>query len=158
MADCALKIIGRWVAVVLCTLAASIVYAQPPHGRDGWFAPSRGASLWRAPTPRSVPNRVAVAPSRRAAHRTFMMSTDPYGRGGARMVRGPVIEPATVPLRPVSDEARTFAREGGAAYLRAGSIRADIARYNEERESTHSAPPPNVRVPRPPPSPSVYRN
>jgi hypothetical protein len=157
MADCALKIIGRWVAVVLCTLAASVVHAQPPHARDAWFGPSHGASFWRAPTSRGVPNR-AAAPGRRAAQRTFVLSTDPYGRGGARMVRGPVIEPATVPLRPVSDEARTLAREGGAAYLRAGSIRADIARYNEEREATHAPQPPNARVPRPPQSPSVYRN
>ncbi|MGG1945173.1 peptide-binding protein [Trinickia sp. NRRL B-1857] len=158
MADCVLKIMGRWVAVVLCTLVASIVHAQPPHGREAWFAPSRGAALWRAPNPRGVPNRVAAAPIRRPAHRTFVMSTDPYGRGSARMVPAPVVEPATVPLRPVSDEARMLAREGGAAYLRAGSIRADIARYNEEREATHVAPPPNARVPRPPPSPSIYRN
>lgn len=158
MADGALKIIGRWVAVVLCTLAASAVHAQPPHGHGAWFAPPRGAALWRAPIARGVPNRVAAAPGRRSAPRTFVMSSDPYGRGGARMVPAPVVEPAAVPLRPVSEEARTLAREGGAAYLRAGSIRADIARYNEEREATRTAAPPNVRVPPPPPSPSVYRN
>jgi hypothetical protein len=71
------------------------------------------------------------------------MATDPYGHGGAHVVPAPAIAPATVPFRPVSDEARTLAREGGAAYLRAGSIRADIARYNEEREA-------NRPVPRPP--------
>ena len=152
MADCALKIIGRWGAVVLCTLAASIALAQPPHGRDVWFAPSRGAPLWRAPA------HPMQAPVRRPARRVFMMSTDAYGHGGARMVPAPIVAPATIPLRPVSDEARTLAREGGAAYLRAGSIRADIARYNEERGANRAPPAPNAREPRPPAPPSLYRN
>jgi hypothetical protein len=86
------------------------------------------------------------------------MATDAYGRGGPRVVRSPVIAPSTVPFRPVSDEARTLAREGGAAYLRAGSIRADIARYNEEREANRQVPrPPNAPAPRPA-QPWLYRN
>lgn len=86
------------------------------------------------------------------------MTANPYRHGGnPRVAPAPTIPPASPLYRPVSDEARTLAREGGAAYLRAGSIRADIARYNEERT-------PN-RVPRPPgddargSGPShVYRN
>ncbi|WP_240324636.1 peptide-binding protein [Trinickia diaoshuihuensis] len=147
-----MKFIGRWVAVVLCTFAASLALAQPPHGHEGWFAPSRGASLWRAPS------RAAGPVIRPSARRAFMMSGNPYGHGAARMVPAPVALPAAMPLRPVSDEARTLAREGGAAYLRAGSIRADIARYNEEREATRPPPPPNGHVPRPPQPPSAYRN
>lgn len=86
------------------------------------------------------------------------MTTDPYAHGGARMVPAPAVAPA-VPFRAVSDEARTLAREGGAAYLRAGSIRADIARYNEERAPNHPIPRPSAeQAPRPPQSPSVYRN
>ena len=90
--------------------------------------------------------------------RGFVMATDPYGHGGAHVVPAPAIAPATVPFRPVSDEARTLAREGGAAYLRAGSIRADIARYNEEREANRPVPrPPNAPASRPP-QPWLYRN
>ncbi|MGN6319569.1 hypothetical protein [Trinickia sp.] len=60
-------------------------------------------------------------------------------------------------FRPVSDEARTLAREGGAAYLRAGSIRADIARYNEERGAPRPPRPPNTGA-RSSESAPVYRN
>lgn len=95
-----------------------------------------------------------------APRRPFVMATDPYGHGGTHMVPAPALSSATVPFRPVSDEARTLAREGGNAYMRAGSIRADIARYNEEREATHVPRPPNLNVegPRTQRQPSLYRN
>lgn len=137
MADSAVKIIGRWAAGVLCALAVSLAYAQPPHGRSAGLS-GRG-------------------PASHRAERAFVMTTDPYAHGGARMVPAPAVAPG-VPFRPVSDEARTLAREG-AAYLRAGSIRADIARYNEERAPNHPLPRPSTeQAPRPPQPPSVYRN
>ncbi len=170
MADSALKIIGRWLAGALCAAVAAIAHAQPPHGyRAQFVAPHVHAfgGAQNPQNPRNAQNRFPAGMAPRAGtranpqQRPFVMARDPYGRSGTHMVPAPALAPAaTVPFRPVSDEARTMAREGGNAYMRAGSIRADIARYNEEREATH--------VPRPPNSnlegsavqrqPSVYRN
>ncbi|WP_206954936.1 hypothetical protein [Trinickia acidisoli] len=150
MADSALKIFGRWVAAALCVAAASIAHAQPPHGYRGHTAAPQARTFWRGPS-----RPAAVTGPRRAPH-AFVMATDPYGHGGARRVPAPAIAPPTVPYRPVSEEARTLAREGGAAYLRAGSLRADIARYNEERDANRVPRPPSAPSPRPPQTPSVY--
>lgn len=60
-------------------------------------------------------------------------------------------------FRPVSGEAHTLAREGGAAYLRTGSLRADIARYNEERGAPRPPRAPESGA-RSPESSPVYRN
>lgn len=161
MADSALKIIGRWVAATLCVAAASIAYAQPPHGYRAQFAAPHAHAFWGAQNrPASPPPLAAHRLSRAKQPRSFVMATDAYGHGGAQMVPAPALAPSTVPFRPVSDEARTLAREGGNAYMRAGSIRADIARYNEEREATHVPRPPNANgeEPRGARQPSVYRN
>ena len=154
MADWALKNIGRWLAGALCAAMAAIAYAQPPHGPRAQFAAPRAHGFWGAQ------NRSAESMAPRRSPRPFVMATDPYGHGGTQMVPAPALAPATVPFRPVSDEARTLAREGGNAYMRAGSIRADIARYNEEREATHVPRPPNANVegPRGPRASSLYRN
>lgn len=78
----------------------------------------------------------------------------PHGPG-AVFVRGPAGGIGSVPFRPI--EASALPREG--AYPRTGSIRADIARYNEERGASRPAPrPSNEHAPRPPRSPSLYRN
>jgi hypothetical protein len=162
MADSALKIIGRWVAGALCAAAAAIAHAQPPHGY-GYRAPFAGPRIHAFRGAQNVP-RPGIAPHSQsrtyAARHPFVMAMDPYGHGGTRRVPAPALAPSTVPFRPVSDEARTLAREGGNAYLRAGSIRADIARYNEEREATHIPRPPNTNSETPPGQrqPSVYRN
>lgn len=84
-----------------------------------------------------------------------MVTTDPYRHGGAQVA--PSISTAPVPIRPVSDEGHALAHEGGGAYLRAGSIRADIARYNEERGASHVPHPPHPGA-RSSESPPVYRN
>lgn len=157
MADSALKIIGRWVAGALCAAVASIAQAQPPHGYRAQFAAPHAHAIAGAPLyfpANQAPRRM---PRTEAPRRPFVMATDPYGHGGTHLVPAP----ATVPFRPVSDEARTLAREGGNAYLRAGSLRADIARYNEERGVTHVPRPPNGNLEEGPPGqrqPSVYRN
>ncbi|MGN6669226.1 MAG: hypothetical protein ACTHKH_20000 [Trinickia sp.] len=96
--------------------------------------------------------------SGRTAH-AFVLSTNPYAHGGAQKRWAAEIAPAAAPLRPVSDHARPLAHEGGAAYMRAGSIRADIARYNEERDANRPLPhPPTEPAPATTQSPSVYRN
>ncbi|MGN6084124.1 peptide-binding protein [Trinickia sp.] len=159
MADSALNIIGRWAAAALCAAAASIAHAQPPHGYRAQFAAPNAHAFWGAPHRSAAPLAPHRVP-RGNEPRSFVMATDAYGHGGAHIVPAPALAPSTVPFRPVSDEARTLAREGGNAYMRAGSIRADIARYNEEREATHVPRPPNANgdEPRGARQPSVYRN
>jgi hypothetical protein len=61
-------------------------------------------------------------------------------------------------IRPVSEETRPFQQQDSSPpYVRAGSIRADVNRYNEERDTTHAVPRPPGDVPHPP-QPSPYRN
>lgn len=59
-------------------------------------------------------------------------------------------------LTPVSAESRTAPRQSANAPLRSGSIRADVARYNEERGSTRTMQR-QSDDPRPPDG-SPYRN
>ncbi|KAA0091684.1 peptide-binding protein [Trinickia soli] len=152
MADSAFHTSGRWAAAVLCAVSVSVAHARPPQGpraaQAAYAARPAAPSFWRAPAPAAI-----AAP--RPERPTFGITTNPYQHGGPRMA--PSIAAAATPFRPVSDEARTFAREGGAAYLRAGSIRADIARYNEERGANHvpHPPPPGSRQPQ---TANDYRN
>lgn len=61
-------------------------------------------------------------------------------------------------ITPVSTEGRPVPRPpANAPVVRTGSIRADVARYNEERGAVRSIPHPPDDVPRPP-TPSPYRN
>jgi len=153
MADSAFYHFGRWAVIAFCAVAASLAQAQPPRGsRAGGVGPHAGLAASFARSFAHAPRRpmIGAAPSR--GPRSFGAMSDPYRHGGPSIVPAPAL-----PVRQVSDDARTLAREGGAVYLRAGSIRADIARYNEERAPS--------RVPRPPaadnrPSSSapLYRN
>lgn len=149
MADSAFHTFGRWAAAALCALAVSFVHAQPPHGPRAGFAAPGARAL------RQAPNRPPTGFAGRGGQSTFVMSSSPYRHGGPRTA--PSVPPAPTPIRPVSEEARTLAREGGAAYLRAGSIRADIARYNEEH-GANRPPRPTGQAARSSESPPVYRN
>lgn len=61
-------------------------------------------------------------------------------------------------ITPVSAEGRPVPRPPvNSAVVRTGSIRADVARYNEERGAVRSIPHPPDDIPRPP-APSPYRN
>lgn len=130
MADSAFHTFLRWAAVALCAAATSLAYARPPQGSHG---------------------------GRGGGQRSFVVTTNPYGHGGPRVAPAPSIAATATSFRPVSDEARALARDGGAAYLRAGSIRADIARYNEERGPTRVPRPPSAGG-RPPQAMSGFRN
>jgi hypothetical protein len=99
-----------------------------------------------------APKRPIVAAAPNRGPRTFGAMSNPYRHGAPTLMPTPAL-----PVRPVSDDARTLAREGGAVYLRAGSIRADIARYNEERAPNRPPHPPAAGA-RSSPSGSVYRN
>jgi len=154
MADSAFHIFLRWVGVALCAAATSLAYARPPqasHGGRGGHGGAPAGAFWRAPAPS------AGAAPRGGGQRSFVVTTSPYGHGGPRVAPAPSVAAAATPFRPVSEEARALARDGGAAYLRAGSIRADIARYNEERGPTHPPRPPSVGG-RPPQTMSGFRN
>jgi len=72
-----------------------------------------------------------------------------YG-GGYRVYRNG-------PITPVSAETRPVPHPPADSPVRAGSIREDVARYNEERGSFRPFPRGGGEVPRPP-MPSPYRN
>ncbi|WP_413187536.1 hypothetical protein [Paraburkholderia sacchari] len=61
------------------------------------------------------------------------------------------------PIQPVSAEARQVPRPPADSPVRAGSIREDVARYNEERSSYRPFQRGGGEVPRPP-MPAPYRN
>lgn len=61
------------------------------------------------------------------------------------------------PITPVSAETRPVPHPPADSPVRAGSIREDVARYNEERGSFRPFPRGSGEVPRPP-MPSPYRN
>ncbi len=61
------------------------------------------------------------------------------------------------PITPVSEPMRQVPHPPADSPVRAGSIREDVARYNEERGSFRPSPRGGGEVPRPP-MPSPYRN
>jgi hypothetical protein len=63
-----------------------------------------------------------------------------------------------IPYRPVSESARNVPRSSGnTAYMRAGSIRDAVTRYNEERGTGRPTPQTSGAGARTP-DPGVYRN
>ncbi|KOT01273.1 putative exported protein [Burkholderia mallei] len=105
MTERAIRKIGQWAAGVTCALAAVLVFAQPPHGGGPGFGEARiGVNGYR--------------------QRWGLRPTPSYGRYAAQS-----------PYRPISAEARPAPHASGPGNvpMRAGSIRADVARYNEER-------------------------
>jgi hypothetical protein len=177
---------GQWMLgagfAVLCALA----YAQPSfaphgggfHGGGGGFgrapimreaSPMRwgggghsgsgiqvGASQRRnAPAPMRVADqggwreRGAPGGDRQAErHETPGFNSNPYGNGFGGY-RGPI--------QPVSAETRQVPHPPADSPVRAGSIREDVARYNEERGAFRPFQRGGGDVPRPP-MPSPYRN
>ncbi|AIO31430.1 peptide-binding protein [Burkholderia pseudomultivorans] len=138
--------IGRWAAGVLGALLIPLALAQPPHGGGYAFGghgfgggdmraygqPAGGAPVWRRAAPPggvrlAVPGGVSGAGSRWG-----LRPTPSYGHYAAQS-----------PYRPISADARQMPRPpaGGNLPLRAGSIRADVARYNEERGGRPMPPP-----------------
>lgn len=74
---------------------------------------------------------------------------NPYGNGFGGGYHGPI--------QPVSAEARQVPHPPADSPVRAGSIREDVARYNEERSTFRPFPRNSGDVPRPP-MPAPYRN
>ncbi|MGF6753069.1 hypothetical protein [Paraburkholderia sp. GAS42] len=111
-------------------------YGLQPGTRVGQA--DRNLSMARAPAP-----AYGGLPQMAAQGRPFRVDGEPVRYAGA--------------ITPVSTEGRSAPRPPVNAPVRAGSIRADVARYNEERGAVRSIPHPPDDVPRPPP-PSPYRN
>ncbi|MBR7899368.1 peptide-binding protein [Burkholderia multivorans] len=129
--------IARWVAGALGALLMPLALAQPPHGSHGFGGgdmhaygqPAGGAPVWR----RAAPLARAPGPGVKAGgSRWGLRPTPSYGHYAAQS-----------PYRPISAEVRQVTRPSGAGNmpLRAGSIRADVARYNEERGGRPMPPP-----------------
>jgi hypothetical protein len=168
MADAVFQTIGRWATAAICAAGLSFAHAQPdgqPHAASVSFHQSDGS------TPGNWLARQAFAPQSPAGY-LRMARNYPEGRHGAarssaatRHGAGPRLSSSMpmavrgMPYRPVSEAARNVPRPTGhTAYMRAGSIRDAVTRYNEERgEPGRPVPRPPTAGERPPDS-SLYRN
>jgi hypothetical protein len=141
-------------------------YHGAVYGGQGAPSPGRAAAGY-APSPMRVaeqggrhdrgagraPNQWQGQVQQQAPHRTYSYGT-PFG-GDYGGYRG---NPHGNPITPVSAESRQVPHPPPDSPVRAGSIREDVARYNEERGGTYRPFPRNSgEVPRPP-MPSPYRN
>ncbi|VWC30041.1 peptide-binding protein [Burkholderia arboris] len=138
--------IGRWVAGVLGAFLMPLALAQPPHGGHGFGGHGFGGGDMRAygqpngggqggvPVWRRAPPPAGVRPGGVSGYgsRWGLRPTPSYGHYAAQS-----------PYRPISADVRQMPRPpgGGNVPLRAGSIRADVARYNEERGGRPMPPP-----------------
>ena len=152
--------IGRWVAGVLGALLLPLALAQPPHGGGHAFGGHGfgGGDMRAYGQPAGGGLRLAPRGSRRCTRRRRerlrlplgLRPTPSYGHYAAQS-----------PYRPISADVRQVPRPpgGGNVPLRAGSIRADVARYNEERGGRPMPPPRSQEEPAHSPSFSpFYRN
>ncbi len=176
---------GQWIVGAGLAALVAFAHAQPAfvaHGGGGFQAPPMMHQAPRAAMPmqwggqRGVaqrggyggapggrystgPMRVADQggwrerqgarqPERRAGNANSSPSGDPYGNGFGGY-HGPI--------QPVSAETRQVPHPPADSPVRAGSIREDVARYNEERGAFRPFPRNGGDVPRPP-MPAPYRN
>lgn len=138
--------VGRWVAGVLGALLVPLALAQPPHGGQAFGGhgfghgfgggdmraygrPAGNAPVWRRALP---PGGARAGGVSGYGSRWGLRPTPSYGHYAAQS-----------PYRPISADSRQMPRPpgGGNVPLRAGSIRADVARYNEERGGRPMPPP-----------------
>ena len=145
-------------------------YRSAVYGAQGAPGPGRAAAGY-GPSPMRVagpggrheraggraPNQWQGQVQQQAPHRTYSYGT-PFGGDYGGYRGDPRINPRINPITPVSAESRPVPHPPADSPVRAGSIREDVARYNEERGGTYR---PGTRnggeVPRPP-MPSPYRN
>jgi hypothetical protein len=177
---------GQWMLGAVLASLVALAHAQPsfaPHGGGGGGFHGGGGGFGHAPMhwgggghfgggmqPGAGERRNSPAPMRvadqngwrergaagggRQAERreTPGFSANPYGNGfgnGYGSSRGPI--------QPVSAETRQVPHPPADSPVRAGSIREDVARYNEERGAFRQFQRGGGDVPRPP-MPSPYRN
>lgn len=182
MVDAGLLRTRQWVLGAVLTVLCSLAYArapQAPHGGGfgGGFAHVGGQHNARAYDARgaSADRNARVARNAGAPHGgyTGYTNTQPQrvagsGNGGGGGGNGGYRGDARADPRggfqyagaitTVSAETRSVPRPPeDETIVRAGSIRADVARYNEERGATRPVPHPPAYMSRPP-GPSPYRN
>ena len=168
----------HWLLGALVAALASFAHARPaavPHGGDGFHGGGPVAHARSYQDPRAGARYGAQngrgAPADRTVHAQHAPS-GAYG-GGYRTTGASTRTASPSPDRswPMGDSVHyagaitPVSTDGHAAphppvnptMVRAGSIRADVARYNEERGAARSIPRPPDDVPRPP-APSPYRN
>jgi hypothetical protein len=143
MVDAGLSTTRHWVLGAVFAVLSSLVYAKGPpmHDTNGGHGGYEGG---------------------RHAMRRVATSNDVYrvenrrGDHGNRGDRGDFLYAGAITT--VSAETRSAPRPPeDESLVRAGSIRADVARYNEERGSSRPPPRPPEYMSRPP-GPSPYRN
>jgi hypothetical protein len=144
--------IGRSAAAVICAAAVALAYAHPQ------LAPYAASISFRQPAgfaPRTF-ERHADTPQP-----TPGLGQNPESRAlsnlrGGRQQR--LSAASGMPYRPTSANAHNGQRPpGNVVYLRAGSIRDAVTRYNEERGASRTSPRPSNPAARPPDAPD-YRN
>jgi hypothetical protein len=154
------RTIGRWAAGALCALLMPLAFAHPPHlnfgggGRGLNAPPGGGREIWRRPAP--------AAPIANRERNPVRIGASGYGpRWGLRPTPSYGHFAEQNPYRPISAEVRQVPHPPDNANMpmRAGSIRADVARYNEERGGRPLPPPRSQEEPaRSPVFSPFYRN
>lgn len=175
---------GQWVFGAGMMALVALAHAQPanaPHFGGGGFqrtpmvspmsggAP-RGGMSW-AGRERGGWGGREPSPVRREAGPLSSGYRGGRGAGNVRNVRDVDSQPGRTmgggygpyrggPITPVSEQMHSVPHPPADSPVRAGSIREDVARYNEERGAFRPPPPRGGDVPRPPmpPMPSPYRN
>ncbi|WP_459622734.1 peptide-binding protein [Burkholderia sp. 3C] len=142
--DRAKRNIGRWMAGAAAALCASLAFAHPHGGPGGGGGAHREFAHGGAGAPYAQPRmgvssggprwglRPVTAPSygQRDGHEYGHGQAHVYGRESGQQGRYAPVNP----YRPISANAESMQRPGSNyAPMRSGSIRADVARYNEER-------------------------
>ncbi|WP_429285068.1 hypothetical protein [Paraburkholderia sp. GAS41] len=162
----------RWVLGAVLTALCSLAYArapQAPHGGGGGggFAHAGAPHEMRGARPEGgarADRRGWGAHDAGGAHGGYNYAAQQRAianggyRGDSRVDPRNGFQYAGS-ITPVSTEARSVPRPPeDESMVRAGSIRADVARYNEERGAPRPVPrPPEQYIGRPP-GPSPYRN
>ncbi|PTB21388.1 hypothetical protein C9I57_06935 [Trinickia symbiotica] len=164
MADAAFQTIGRWMTAAICAAAMSLAQAaphMPAHaGAVSFRQPANFGFGGFSTHPAFI--RQPGADYLQIARSTYPETgRSPRSRAAASSRHERLLPPAAaggIPYRPVSENARNVPRPpDNSAYVRAGSIRDAVTRYNEERESGRVAPrppSPGTRMP----DPWLYRN
>jgi hypothetical protein len=167
----------RWVLGAVLTALCSLAYAKVPQGPrgggGGGFAHAgfqhevrniSGNANTRIERGVPVDRNVRIAHAAAGAHGGYNVPQPQRMAGGGAYRGDSRPEPRNGyqyagSITPVSAETHSVPRPPeDESMVRAGSIRADIARYNEERGASRQMPrPPDEYMQRPPP-PSPYRN
>lgn len=158
MADWHFDTIGRWTSAVLCAAAVALAHAQPHPAHVSFRPPGNGLTLNALTRPQAAPPSATVYQPANAANGERRGARP--GSRAERRKQGRLAAPSAggIPYRSIAQDARNAPRPpGNSAYMRSGSIRDAVTRYNEERVTGRPPPrpaTPNSRLP----DPSLYRN